>query len=94
LENISRVLKRPMNQLVHEAVKDYVRRRSGEVERNLELTLASLRCSFRHSVPRAYLQQLSFLNGRDLYVGACNTDSLSISNYPLLRAPTCCKRGK
>ena len=32
-----------MNQLVNEAVKDYVRRRSREVERNLESTLASLR---------------------------------------------------
>jgi predicted transcriptional regulator len=43
LENLSRVLKRPMNQLVNEAVKDYVHRRSREVERNLESTLASLR---------------------------------------------------
>jgi hypothetical protein len=43
LENLSRLLKRPMNQLVNEAVKDYVRRRNREVERNLESTLASLR---------------------------------------------------
>src|ERR1700687_4614800 len=43
LENLSRVLKRPMNQLVNEAVKDYLRRRSREVERDLESTLASLR---------------------------------------------------
>jgi predicted transcriptional regulator len=43
LENLSRVLKRPMNQLVNEAVKDYVHRRSRDVERALESTLASLR---------------------------------------------------
>jgi hypothetical protein len=44
LEKLSRVLKRPMNQLVNEAVKDYVRRRSREVERrDLKSTLASLR---------------------------------------------------
>lgn len=43
LENLSRVLKRPMNQLVNEAVKDYVHRRSREVEHGLEATLAELR---------------------------------------------------
>ena len=43
LENLSRVLKRPMNQLVNEAVKNYVERRSREVEHNLEATLTSLR---------------------------------------------------
>ena len=43
LENLSRVLKRPMNQLVNEAVKDYVGRRGGDLERELEATLRSLR---------------------------------------------------
>jgi len=43
LEHLSRVLKRPMNQLVNEAVKDYVDRRGREVERDLEGTLAKLR---------------------------------------------------
>ena len=43
LENLSRLLKRPMNQLVNEAVKDFVRRRSRDVEHELESTLASLR---------------------------------------------------
>ena len=43
LENLSRILKRPMNQLVNEAVKDYVDQRGREVERDLEATLASLR---------------------------------------------------
>ena len=43
LENLSRILKRPMNQLVNEAVKDYVNQRGREVERDLEATLASLR---------------------------------------------------
>ena len=43
LENLSRVLKRPMNQLVNEAVKDFVDRRSREVEHDLEATLMSLR---------------------------------------------------
>jgi hypothetical protein len=50
LENLSRVLKRPMNQLVNEAVKDYVRRRSREVERTLESTPASLR-AYREGDP-------------------------------------------
>lgn len=43
LENLSRVLRRPMNQLVNEALQDYLDRRGRAVERNLELTLASLR---------------------------------------------------
>ncbi len=43
LEQLSRILARPMNQLVNEAVKDFVRRRSREVEDELESTLASLR---------------------------------------------------
>ena len=43
LENLSLVLKRPMNQLVNEAVKDYVDRRSAEVEHDLEATLTTLR---------------------------------------------------
>lgn len=43
LEQLSRILARPMNQLVNEAVKDFVRRRSREVEHELESTLASLR---------------------------------------------------
>lgn len=43
LENLSRLLKRPMNQLVNEAVKDFVDRCSREVERDLEATLTSLR---------------------------------------------------
>lgn len=43
LETLSRVLRRPMNQLVNEALQDYLERRSGAVERDLELTLARLR---------------------------------------------------
>ncbi|CAN5501362.1 hypothetical protein BH10PSE6_BH10PSE6_02290 [soil metagenome] len=43
LENLSRVLRRPMNQLVNEALQDYLDRRSRAAERSLELTLASLR---------------------------------------------------
>lgn len=43
LENLSRILKRPMNHLVNEAVKDYVDQRGQEVERDLEATLVSLR---------------------------------------------------
>ena len=43
LENLSRLLKRPMNQLVNEAVKEFVRRRSRDVEHKLESTLAALR---------------------------------------------------
>lgn len=43
LENLSRVLRRPMNQLVNEALQDYLDRRSSDAEHSLELTLASLR---------------------------------------------------
>lgn len=43
LENLSRVLRRPMNQLVNEALQDYVDRRSRAAEHDLEATLASLR---------------------------------------------------
>jgi len=43
LEALSKTLKRPMNQLVNEAVKQYVARRSVEVERDLEETLERLR---------------------------------------------------
>ncbi len=51
LEHLSRVLKRPMNQLVNEAVKDYVNRRSREVERDLEGTIAKLR-AYRRRDPQ------------------------------------------
>ena len=51
LENLSRVLKRPMNQLVNEALQYYVDRRSREAERDLEATLASLR-AYRRRDPR------------------------------------------
>jgi predicted transcriptional regulator len=51
LEHLSRVLKRPMNQLVNEAVKDYVDRRSREVERDLQGTIAKLR-AYRQRDPQ------------------------------------------
>ena len=40
---MSKVLKRPTNQLVNEALKDYVSRRSLAVEQDLEATLATSR---------------------------------------------------
>lgn len=43
LANLSVVLARPMNQLVNDAVRMYVERRSREAERDLEASLASLR---------------------------------------------------
>lgn len=43
LETLSKILKRPMNQLVNEALKDYVSRRSQEVEQEIKVTLAALR---------------------------------------------------
>ena len=43
LETLSKILKRPMNQLVNEALKDYVSRRSHDVEQDLKGTLATLR---------------------------------------------------
>jgi hypothetical protein len=46
-----------MNQLVNEAVKDDVRRRNREVERNLESTLASLR-AYRERDPDFAAQAL------------------------------------
>ncbi len=50
LETLSKVLKRPMNQLVNEALKDYVSRRSQDVEQDLEETLSALR-AYRHRDP-------------------------------------------
>ena len=43
LETLSQVLKRPMNQLINEALDDYVTRRSQEVEHDLNQTLTALR---------------------------------------------------
>jgi predicted transcriptional regulator len=43
LEHLSEVLNRPMNQLVNEALEDFVVRRSHQVEQDLETTLARLR---------------------------------------------------
>jgi len=43
LETLSKVLKRPMNQLINEALHDYVSRRSHEVEQDLNETLTTLR---------------------------------------------------
>lgn len=43
LSMLSKVLGRPQNQLVNEAVRDFVARRSREVEMDLEVTLEALR---------------------------------------------------
>jgi predicted transcriptional regulator len=43
LEHLSEVLNRPMNQLVNEALQDFVARRSRQLEQDLETTLARLR---------------------------------------------------
>lgn len=43
LANLSKILRRPMNSLVNEAVQVYLEQRSLEVERDLEATLKSLR---------------------------------------------------
>src|SRR4051794_28644737 len=50
LSMLSRVLGRPQNQLVNEAVRDFVARRSQEVEKDLEATLEALR-AYRESDP-------------------------------------------
>jgi predicted transcriptional regulator len=50
LLTLSRVLGRPLNQLVNEAVRDFVAKRSQEVETDLEATLESLR-AYRKSDP-------------------------------------------
>lgn len=50
LSELSRVLGRPQNQLVNEAVRDFVARRVKQVEVDLEATLESLR-AYRQSDP-------------------------------------------
>lgn len=50
LSLLSKILGRPQNQLVNEAVRDFVARRSQEVELDLETTLESLR-AYRKSDP-------------------------------------------
>jgi predicted DNA-binding protein len=51
LETLSKVLKRPMNQLINEALHDYVSRRSRDVEQDLRKTLVALR-AYRRRDPR------------------------------------------
>ncbi len=43
LANLSKILRRPMNSLVNEAIQVYLEQRSREAERDLEATLKSLR---------------------------------------------------
>lgn len=50
LSTLSKLLGRPLNQLVNEAVRDFVARRTREVERDLEATLDALR-AYRKSDP-------------------------------------------
>lgn len=50
LSTLSKILGRPQNQLVNEAVRDFVARRSKEVEADLEATLEKLR-AYRRSDP-------------------------------------------
>jgi predicted transcriptional regulator len=50
LSTLSKVLGRPQNQLVNEAVRDFVARRVQQVEQDLEATLESLR-AYRKSDP-------------------------------------------
>ena len=50
LSTLSQVLGRPQNQLVNEAVRDFVARRIQQVEVDLEATLESLR-AYRKSDP-------------------------------------------
>ena len=50
LSTLSKILGRPQNQLVNEAVRDFVARRSREVEADLEATLESLR-AYRRNDP-------------------------------------------
>ncbi|MEA2691282.1 MAG: hypothetical protein QOJ16_669 [Acidobacteriota bacterium] len=50
LSTLSKVLGRPQNQLVNEAVRDFVARRVKQVEVDLEATLESLR-AYRKSDP-------------------------------------------
>ncbi|HSS51456.1 MAG TPA: hypothetical protein VLX28_21135 [Thermoanaerobaculia bacterium] len=50
LSMLSRVLGRPQNQLVNEAVRDFIARRNREVEIDLEATLEALR-AYRKSDP-------------------------------------------
>ena len=50
LSMLSKILGRPQNQLVNEAVRDFVARRSQEVEMDLEATLEALR-AYRKNDP-------------------------------------------
>jgi predicted transcriptional regulator len=50
LSTLSKVLGRPQNELVNEAVRDFVARRSKEVEMDLDATLEALR-AYRRSDP-------------------------------------------
>jgi predicted DNA-binding protein len=49
LENLSRLLRRPKNRLINEAVKLYVEQKSWKVEHELDLTLRKLRALRREN---------------------------------------------
>lgn len=51
LSMLSKMLGRPQNQLVNEAVRDFAARRSREVEMDLEATLEALR-AYRKNDPK------------------------------------------
>ena len=61
------MLKRPMNQLVNEAVQDFVDRRSREVEHDLEATLAKLR-AYRQRDPH-FVQAIAAIADAEARVG-------------------------
>ena len=60
-------LKRPMNQLVNEAVQDFVDRRSREVEHDLEATLTKLR-AYRQRDPH-FVQAIAAIADAEARVG-------------------------
>ena len=72
LENLSRILKRPMNQLVNEALKDYVSRRSRAAEDDLKDTLATLR-AYRRRDP----------NFKDAIVAAAKAEAQYAQSDPV-----------
>jgi predicted DNA-binding protein len=68
LENLSKILKRPMNQLVNEALKDYVSRRSRAAEKDLQVALGTLRAyrrrdpNFKEAIAAAAKAEAQYVN--------------------------------
>ena len=83
LDHLSKVLRRPKNRLINEAVQLYVQQRSREVEQELEATLSALRAyrrkdpDFEESI-EAFVRAEAGLASGDSLEGKTNSSKGSV----------------